>query len=338
MARMQRVQNAESRVPAFVVVGELNVDLILEKVNALPQLGKERVADAMTLALGSSSAILAANASAVGMDVGMIARAGRDIFGRFVIDCLRARGVDTRHVRTTPDVQTGLTAVYTQDEDRGAVTYPGAMEDLTLNDIPWSYLREARHLHLSSYFLQTGLRPQCVDLFRRAKEFGLTTSIDTNWDPDESWGEDLLDVLAFIDVFLPNEHEARLITREDDLDRAMEKLSELVQIVVVTCGADGVRAREGSELHQIPAVEVQPVDAVGAGDSFNAGFLYQLLQGESLECCLQFGAITGAYSTLSAGGTAAFDDVNGFVRFAEDTLRSRGWSEDMVRGIRARSA
>ncbi len=314
------MERPEREVPVLVVVGELNVDLILERANALPELGKERVVEGLTLTLGSSSAILAANASAIGLDVGFVGRVGSDLFGHLVIERLESRRVDTRHVIETPEVATGLTAIFTHGTERGALTYPGAMERLTVDDMPWAYLAEARHLHVSSYYLQTGLRPGCRELFRWAKESGLSTSFDTNWDPDEAWGDDVLDILEYVDVFLPNDDEARLISGENDLDRSMDVLARRAGTVVVTCGAGGVRARRGGETYSLAALSVEPVDAVGAGDTFNAGFLYQYTQGRPLESCLRFGLLTGAYSTLAPGGTAAFDDMERFGQFADDAL------------------
>lgn len=304
--------------PTVMVVGELNVDLILEQVSALPELDKERVAKGMTLTLGSSSAILAANGAALGVSVSFVGLVGADTFGRYCVDRLQKRGVDTRFIEEREDLATGLTAIYTFGGRRGAMTYPGAMAHLTINDIPDEFMRNCRHLHLSSYYLQTGIRTDCSKLFRTAREMGLSTSFDTNWDPDEQWGDDVLAVLDHVDVFLPNEDEARLISGEDDLDRAMERLAERAGTVVVTCGAKGVRARSGDQSVSLPGVAVEPVDAVGAGDSFNAGFLSRYIKGADLETCLRFGLMTGAFSTLSAGGISAFDDPEKFAMFVRD--------------------
>jgi len=304
-----------SPMPTVAIVGELNVDLILEQVNALPALEKERIAEGMTFTMGSSSAILAANAGALGVSVGFVGRIGHDTFGTYVRDHLDQRGVDTQHILETPDVVTGLTTIFTHGDQRGMLTYLGAMKELTIDDMPWDYLEQVKHVHLSSYYMQPGLRPDCPDLFRQAKELGLTTSLDTNWDPDDEWGPDVLDVLEYIDVFLPNDEEACLISGESDLDQALESLAERVEIVVATCGADGVRARRGTETFSLPALPVTPADAVGAGDSFNAGFLKQFVGGEPLEKCLRYGMLTGAFSTQAPGGTSAFDDMEAFDAF-----------------------
>lgn len=301
----------------LIVVGELNVDLILEQVSALPALEQEQIAEGMMLTLGSSSAILAANARALGLRVGFVGRVGSDSFGELVRDHLAARGIDTPHVIETPDGTTGLTVVFTHGNRRGMLTYPGVMEDLTIDDVPWTYVERARHLHVSSYYLQAGLRPDCPELFRRARALGLSTSFDTNWDPEDAWGDDVLHVLEHVDVFLPNDEEARRITQTDDLDVALVRLAQRAGTVVATCGADGVRAQRGDETLALPAIPVEPVDAIGAGDSFNAGFLRQYVRGRSLEECLRYGLLAGAFSTTAAGGTAAFDGVAHFQQFAE---------------------
>lgn len=308
----------DNQTPTVAIVGELNVDLILEQVNDLPALEKERIAEGMTFTMGSSSAILAANAGALGLSVGFVGRIGNDTFGNYMRDNLARRGVDTDCILETPGVATGLTAIFTFQDERGMLTYPGAMNELTIDDMPWDYLEQGQHLHLSSYYMQPGLRPGCPELFRRAKELGLSTSFDTNPDPDEEWGAEVLDVLEHVDVFLPNDEEARLISGESDLDRALAFLADRANTVVATCGGDGVRARRGDDTFSLPALPVTPEDAVGAGDSFNAGFLKQYVQNQPLEECLRYGMLTGAFSTLASGGTAAFEDVEAFEQFARD--------------------
>lgn len=302
------------RVDLFVV-GELNVDLILDQVQGLPELEKEKIASGMTLTLGSSSAILAANAAALGLKVAFLGRIGRDTFGSLCIDSLIERGVDTSHIIETDGVQTGLTCIFTSGRKRGMITYPGAMELLTIHDITDDMLMNSRHLHLSSYYLQTGLRPDVAKLFQRAKDLHLTTSFDTNWDPADLWDTDIYDVLRHVDVFLPNDDEAMRISRKSTLEEALEFLSTMCGVVVATCGSKGIRARQGSNLFTIDGLTLSTVDAVGAGDTFNSGFLSKYIHGATLEECLQMGILSSAFSTQYAGGTAAFDHLDTFETF-----------------------
>ncbi|HEX7071064.1 MAG TPA: carbohydrate kinase family protein [Rhodothermales bacterium] len=299
----------------LVVVGELNGDLILENLNDGPELGKERIASGMTLTLGSSSAILASNASRLGLRVGFVGAIGRDSFGAFVRNALESAKVDVSRLIERENEATGLTVIYTYAGDRGMLTYPGAMASLRYEELPRAYLTSARHLHLSSYYLQPALRPSVPEMYRAAKDAGMTTSFDTNWDPDEKWEKDIYDVFPFVDVFLPNDAEAMLIARENDVQSAIEKLSRRVGTVVVTCGKDGVIARRGDEQLHVDALPVTPVDAVGAGDSFNAGFLSRFVRGADLAECLSAGTVAAAFSTTRAGGTTAFTETERYRQF-----------------------
>lgn len=308
------------------VVGELNMDLILDQVQAMPELEKERIAKGMTLTLGSSSAIMAANAAALGLKTAFCGRIGADLYGSQCIESLSARGVDTSSILKSDSDQTGLTCIFTYGRKRGMITYPGAMESLVFDDIPLQRLSESRHLHLSSFYLQTGLRPDVAKLFKTAKSMGLTTSFDTNWDPSEQWDDDIYDILPHVDVFLPNDDEAKQISKKDNLDDALDFLSAFGCDVVATCGAKGIVAKSGSRTVLLSGLPVTAIDAVGAGDTFNSGFLSSFLRGGSLEENLRMGILCSAFSTLYPGGTAAFDHLDAFSEFKrlyEPTLRNK---------------
>jgi sugar/nucleoside kinase (ribokinase family) len=179
---------------------------------------------------------------------------------------------------------------------------------LTLEDLDLEYLTDAGHFHLSSYYLQRGLHAQVGELFRRLKAEGLTISLDTNDDPEDRWEGGLSEVLRYVDVFLPNAREARLITKSNDLETAVARLAEQVPLVVIKLGEQGAMAQRGPERFRSPAVKVSFVDPVGAGDSFDAGFLSQYVHGADLPSCLAAGNKAGAFSTTKPGGTEAFRD------------------------------
>jgi sugar/nucleoside kinase (ribokinase family) len=204
-----------------------------------------------------------------------------------------------------------------RDGWRNMLTYAGTIFELTLDDLDFDYLASSRHFHLSSFYLQRGLRPQIPELFRKLKGAGLTISLDTNDDPDDGWEGGLRDALRYVDVLLPNEREARRIARTDNLDTAIALLAETVPLVVIKLGERGAMAQRGSERFSSPPVKVELVDAVGAGDSFDAGFLHQFLRGGDLETCLANGNLAGALSTTRAGGTEAFRDPEHRKRFFE---------------------
>lgn len=293
----------------ITIAGELNVDLILSGLpDELPP-EREFLADRMMLTLGGSSAILAHNLAALGSRVGFQSRIGDDDLGKSILQILQQSGADTSRIRRVPGaVKTGITVVLQRAAWRNMVTYAGTIADLSWDDLDLGYLEDSHHFHISSFYLQEALRPRVPELFRRMKEAGLTTSLDTNDDPADQWEGGLHEALRYVDVFLPNEREAQKAAGAADLETAVTRLAKLVPLVVVKLGRNGALAQQGAKRYESPAIVVEAVDAVGAGDSFDAGFLHRYVQGADLNECLRAGNLAGALSTARAGGVEAFRD------------------------------
>jgi sugar/nucleoside kinase (ribokinase family) len=296
----------------ILVPGELNPDLILSDPDLDPRFGQaETLVQHAALTPGSSSAIFACGAARLGLKVAFVGVVGDDLFGRFMIEALTSRGVDTSHIIIDPRQQTGLTVILNRVSDRAMLTHLGAIDALRADQISDSLLAQTRHLHLASYFLQTNLQPDVPNLFRRAHSLGLTTSLDTNWDPAETWCG-VHDLLPLVDVFLPNENEARALMRTDAVEDAARGLGAYAKVVAVKRGADGGLAIQGDTapdgagdtIVRAPAIPVKVIDTVGAGDTFDAGFIYGFLQGWPLEKSLQLGIACGSLSTQKSGGLA----------------------------------
>ncbi len=290
------------------VLGELNCDLILYGLPPSPEPEREHLANDFAMTLGSSSAIFAHNISLLGSSVGFTSCIGSDPLGKFCVDRLLESGVDVSGVKCLPNKNTGVTVILPSAGKRQILTYPGTTFDLQPAHLELDYLRSAVHFHLSSLFLLRGLRPSLPELFSQMKQAGLTTSLDTNDDPDNLWAHDVKAVLRSVDVFIPNEHEACKIAGDSDLESALESLARLVPIVVIKCGPKGAVVKRGNRRFYAPALSLQPVDTVGAGDSFNAGFLHKFIRGADLQDCLEYGIATAGLSTTRAGGTEAFRD------------------------------
>ncbi len=300
-----------------LVVGELNVDLILNKIDSFPEMGKEKLADEMTLTLGSSSAIFASNISSLGAKVSFVGKIGQDSFGDLVLDSLKKKNVNTDFIISDKKSKTGATIVLNYDEDRAMVTHPGAMEELTINDISSEYLSAAKHLHISSIFLQPKIKENVLDLLVKAKKAGLTTSLDPQWDPNEKWDIDLRKLLPFIDVFLPNETEVTHLTKEPDVEKALKLLAPFANLIVVKMGSKGSALLRNGNISLQPAfLNEEVADAIGAGDSFDAGFISKFVKGESAIECQRFGNLCGALNTTAAGGTGAFSDYEKMKKIA----------------------
>ena len=298
-------------MPRFdvTIAGELNLDLILYGLPEQLQPERELLADRMMLTLGASSAIVAHNLSALGSRVGFQSRIGDDPLGALALERLQQGGVDTSLVRHVPGASTtGLTVILHHQSWRNILTYAGTIAELKFEDLDLDYLSDSRHFHLSSYYLQRALRPKIGELFQLLKSKGLTISIDTNDDPEDLWEGNLKDVLQYVDVFLPNEREACKAARTEDPQTAIRELSKLVPLLVVKMGRQGAIAQRGSERFTSPAKLVDAVDPVGAGDSFDAGFLHEYVRGADIPTCLGSGNLAGALSTTRPGGTEAFRD------------------------------
>jgi sugar/nucleoside kinase (ribokinase family) len=299
-------------MPRFdvTIAGELNLDLILYGLPEQLEPERELLADRMTLTLGSSSAVVAHNLSALGSRVGFQSRIGDDPLGRISLERLREGGVDVSKVRVVPGATTtGLTVILHQKQWRNILTYAGTIAELTWNDLDLDYLSDSRHFHFSSYYLQKSLQPRVAELFQYLKSKGLTISLDTNDDPDDRWEGGLNDLLRHVDLFLPNEREACKAARAEQLEDAIGKLSRRVPLLVVKLGRKGALAQKGAERFSAASKEVVPVDSVGAGDSFDAGFLHEYALGSDLATCLASGNRAGALSTTRPGGTEAFRDA-----------------------------
>ncbi len=294
----------------ILVLGDINVDLILGP-QARPVFGQvETLVDDAELTVGGSGAIFAMGAAKLGLCVAQCGVVGDDSFGRFLLASLHSRGVETRGVVIDPSAKTGLSVHLRADSDRAILTYLGTIDSLSAERIAEDLPAQARHLHISSYFLQHKLRAGLPHLLRRARAAGTTVSLDTNWDPSERWDHGLPEVLALVDVFLPNEQEALAITGCADIESALEALAATVPTVVVKQGAAGASCRQGARRYYDPGFAMPTVvDTTGAGDSFNAGFLYGVLHNWEIPGALALACACGAASTQAVGGTAAQPDL-----------------------------
>src|ERR1700758_377005 len=256
------------------LAGELNLDLILYGLPAELPAERELLARQMMLTLGSSSAIVAHNLAALGCRVGFVSKIGDDPLGQIAVERLAAGGVDVSKVRrVSGETKTGLTVILQRDQRRSILTYPGTIFELGPKDLDFDYLADSRHFHLSSYYLQRGMTAHVGELFARLKSAELTISLDTNDDPDDTWQGGLLEVLRYVDVFLPNARELKRIAGTDDLEAAVNSIAQKVPVLVVKIGERGAMAQRGTQRIESPAAPVNFVDPVGAGDSFDAGFL-----------------------------------------------------------------
>ena len=285
--------------------GEINVDLVLQGYQDFPAPGREVLVSNSELVLGSATAIMAMGLARLGTPVAFAGKVGDDLWGRYCLEDMAARGIDLSRVAHGSGLKTGVTVSITHPGDRALVTYLGAIAALTGADVPDAAMRGHDHLHVSSFFFQDGLRPDVPDLFARAHGLGLTTSLDTGFDPSGRWDGGLREALRETDLFFPNEVELEALSGCSDPEAGLRRLTAGRTRVAAKLGEHGAMALDGEALVRVPAYRVATLDTTGAGDSFNAGFLHRWLEGAPLVDCLRLGAACGALSTRALGGTAA---------------------------------
>jgi ribokinase len=288
-----------------MTVADMCVDLVVVG-NVRPEFHQvEQIVGDYSLELGGSANIFASQLVKLGARVGVIGYVGRDAFGEFVLRELQEIGVDTSRVKKHAVLKTGIGIALAEGDDRAILTYPGSIDATHPEDIEETLLHSCRHWHIASYFLLRNLRSFWPQWIQRCREEGLTTSLDTNWDPENRW-DGVVDLLPSIDVFLPNEAEALLLTGETDVWKAAKLLAEKGPLTVVKRGEKGAIVVRGNKTWQIKAADwpnpaFSLVDSIGAGDNFDAGFIRAWLLGCDIDSSLLL-AHRCALSSLNCQG------------------------------------
>ena len=310
----------------LLVAGELNPDIIVSGEDVEPEFGQvERLVERIALTVGSSSAITACGAARLGLRVAFVGVVGDDPFGRWMLDALAARGVDVAACRIDASSPTGASVILARPRDRAILTSMGTIAALTGADLPDELLSRAGHLHVGSLFLQDRLRNDLAAVFRRARTLGGTTSFDPNWDPREKWDGGTGPILEATDVVLPNREEAHRIAGVEDDVEAGRTLAQRARVVAMKLGADGGLVFAPDAVTRVDAPSGDVIDAIGAGDAFDAGFLLGWLDGRAPEDCLRLAVACGSLSVRAVGGTEGQAGRAEAEKLAE-TLTARGIS------------
>lgn len=297
---MSETRDGAAQTTAFDILatGRPSVDVMFSGLREWPELGKDVRAAGLGVCAGTSFNTPAA-ASRLGLRVGYVAMIGSDMWGRIIRDEFEAEGLPTDFLRVADRPMPLVSVAFNLDHDRGFVTYEGAREED--DEELRRYAREvvsktpARHLHVYA-------GEESPELALIARERGMTVSLDAWGDSWWNASTRLEDLLAGADVLLANEPEALAMTGEEEAHRAVSRLAELCPCVVIKRGGRGATGTADGEVLQVPAEPVRVVDATGAGDCFNAGFLYGWLARLPLEHCLKLGNICGARAVETFGG------------------------------------
>jgi sugar/nucleoside kinase (ribokinase family) len=295
--------------PRVLIAGDANVDLVL-RGDVRPRFGQvEQLLDDGALVLGSSAGIAACGLARLGIPTDLVAVVGDDAFGRVVREELERRGVGTAAVRVHPELATGLSVILSAPDDRAILTATGALGRLTAAEL-LAAADGHDHVHVASFYLLPHLMPELGKAFAELHGRGLTTSIDTNWDPAGTWSH-AADLLPHTDVLLPNAQELRGIGGalgiggdDRDIGRAIAAFGP--EVVVKDGARGGWSAGPDGRVVEVAARPVDVVDTTGAGDSFDAGYLAARLSGVSdPRERLRWAVAAGSLSTRGPGGTGA---------------------------------
>ena len=301
----------------ILVIGDLNVDIIVSGMTEFPKLGREIHCGDVRTVMGGSASIFACRLGQLGAEVDILGVVGRDENGRVVLNTLRSNNVGLDKVIIRDDIRTGVTISLTYPKDKALITFTGSIGALRPKDVKPEFFQDYDHVHISSIYFQQGLLGSIPEIFKEAKRRGLTTSLDTQDDPSGRY-EKIWEILKHTDIFLPNDREARGVAESTSLDEALKKIGSEVKTLAVKCGGRGAVGKMGDEIVRVSPIKIDPVDTTGAGDSFDAGFIYYFLcKKMSFEDSLRFANAMGALSCLyvgGAGGKITEEDVLNFLR------------------------
>jgi len=285
----------------ILVQGPIFCDLIFTDLPSMPVLGTEIFSGDFTVTVGGS-AIVAVGLQRLGANVGLIADIGNDPLSKLLKTMLQDMDVDTTLIREHPYPLPQVTAALSFPHDRAFVTrFVKPENPVDLAELLSKHT--AKHIHLSSFLGALEITDAC----RIAHKSGLTVSMDPGWDEDALRDPRLHEMITELDVFLPSESELCYIADNDDVEQALSQIFATMNdgMIVLKRGKEGAMAYGDDLRVTVPALPVTPIDTTGAGDSFDAGFLFRYIQDAPLTDCLKYGAICGALSTTKAGGATS---------------------------------
>lgn len=279
-----------------VCVGGVMVDVLFAELPGLPQVGEEFYARQYSIDAGGGGSITAVALAVLGLRVSVAATVGDDPFGRFLRERLASHGVDLGCLSITCEKSTAISMELTFPSNRATVTCDPEYDDIADQECVREQVLTSRHLHVGR------LTPARVELLKFAASSDLTTSVDTKL-MTKRQQELFLSAAPHVDILMPNQQE---VSADDaTVSSKAKELGRLVRrLCVIKRGNRGALASDGNTLTRAKGYPVAALDTTGAGDAFNAGFLYAFLKGHSIDQCLATGNAAGAKSVEVVGGVA----------------------------------
>ena len=286
-------------------VGDINVDIMMGGLETFPVPDREVFCSSFEMVMGSSAVISACAYAALGGSTAFLGLAGNDEYGEFMLNGLRERGIDLSQVRRSDAVKTGVTVNLIHGRQRTQVTFPGSIAAFDGADVQADVFRGIQHVHFAGPYCQTKFRPELTRLLSMARQAGLTTSLDPQWDPSGTWAH-MDEWLGLLTYFFPNRDEAQAITGADSAAEACLRLAQRTACPVLKDGKHGALLVVDGKTVTFPAPVVRVVDTTGAGDTFDAAFLYAtLVMRQTPAQAANFANAAAARSCTFVGGTGA---------------------------------
>jgi sugar/nucleoside kinase (ribokinase family) len=288
--------------------GIIVADHVCTPIHHLPAAGELVMADRLLLTIGGCAANVAVDLAKMEVAAGVVGRVGGDVFGGVVLDMLRAACVDTASVQVSPSAVTSQTLIVNVvGQDRRFIHTFGANGEFRAPDIPLDRAKQCRVLYLGGYLVMPKItQEELVPVFAAARQAGARTVLDVVTPGPADYLPHLDKLLPHVDVFMPNDHEAELISGEHDPVRQADCFRSLgAGTVIITQGGAGailaspkIRLRSGT-------FTMPFVDGSGGGDAFAAGYICGMLRGEAEEGCLRIASALGASCVRAVGTTTS---------------------------------
>lgn len=284
-------------------IGDINIDFtlkeIFETLDLERDLGKEIIVEDAIYSIGGSGFNFIKSISSFGGEIDFYGMVGNDFYGKHIKGYCKKENIGNSLI-INRCVKTGITTILPLKGDRILFTFIGGNKKMCIKDLDLEKIKRANHVHISSFYLMECLQPSLLGLLADLKSCEITISFDTGYDPNGIWQkEKIFSLLRYIDIFLPNEVEAISITEKGSVEDALNLLSNFCPIVVIKLGGEGLIAKQNDRVNGEKVIRMKPysievVDTSCCGDSFDAGFVYQYINGINFEESLLFANACGA--------------------------------------------
>lgn len=298
----------------LVVFGEFFSDMIFYDLPHHPRFGEEVKTASFLIAPGGGLATSAVAASRLGSVTGIVTRVGADAASLPTWNQILREGLDVSGCEVRKEQPTALTVSVAHRGDRMMITHEPInqrIEDLLERKAVVQKLHRARHVHFACALR----RPQkWVPVMKSLRENGITVSANFGWNPDLSPAQ-LHSIVKQCQFIFPNEHEAKAITGTTTAQRALERLQDWVRVPVIKLNRRGAMLMAEGKVYRQPAMPLAFVDATGAGDAFDGGFLHAFLHGSNWDECLRAGNICAGLSASQPGGSQGLPGPREFRKY-----------------------